>query len=59
MSLSVRVPRDLAALFAQDAKRAGLSQSDWMAEILTSLYASSGSDYRPLAQERIRSLVAH
>jgi len=39
----VRVPRDLAVLFAQDATRAGISQSDRMAEILTSLYASPGT----------------
>jgi hypothetical protein len=37
----VRVPRDLAVLFAQDATRAGISQSDRMAEILTALYAGS------------------
>jgi hypothetical protein len=41
VSLMVRVPRDLAVLFAQDATRAGISQSDRMAEILTALYASS------------------
>ena len=43
VNLMVRVPRDLAVLFAQDAMRAGISQSDRMAEILTSLYASSGT----------------
>ena len=40
----VRVPRELAVLFAQDATRAGISQSDRMAEILASLYASSGRE---------------
>jgi hypothetical protein len=37
----VRVPRDLAVLFAQDATKAGISQSDRMAEILNALYAGS------------------
>ncbi len=35
-------PRDLAVLFAQDATRVGISQSDRMTENLTALYASSG-----------------
>jgi hypothetical protein len=51
VSLMVRVPRDLAVLFAQDAARAGISQSDLMAEILTSLYASSGMGLRPVMEE--------
>jgi hypothetical protein len=37
----VRVPRQLAVLFARDASHAGVSQSDRMAEILSSLYAGS------------------
>jgi hypothetical protein len=41
VGLTVRVPRELAVLFSRDAARAGMSQSDRMAEILTSLYASS------------------
>jgi hypothetical protein len=40
VSLRVRMPRDLAVLFLQDATRAGISQSDQMAEILATYYAS-------------------
>jgi hypothetical protein len=43
VGLMVRVPRDLAALFAQEAAAAGLSQSDRMTEILVSLYYGSCS----------------
>lgn len=51
VSLMVRVPRDLAVLFAQDATRAGMSQSDRMAEILTSLYAGPARGLRPVTEE--------
>jgi hypothetical protein len=44
ISLRVRVPRDLAVLFLQDAARAGISQSDQMAEILSAYYADSCRD---------------
>lgn len=37
----VRVPRELAVLFTQDAAAASMSQSDRMTEILASLYAST------------------
>ena len=47
VSLLIRVPRSLAALFAEDASQAGVSQSDRMTEILSSLYAGHGPVPRP------------
>jgi hypothetical protein len=44
VSLRVRVPRNLAVLFLQDATRAGISQSDQMAQILATYYVSSCRD---------------
>ena len=57
-SLRVRVPRNLAVLFLQDATRAGISQSDQMAEILAMYYASSCRDPQPAepVQQRDRLL---
>lgn len=42
VGLMVRVPRDLAALFADDAAAQGVSQSDRMEEILNKLYRARG-----------------
>ena len=42
VGLMVRVPRGLAALFADDASAKGVSQSDRMAEILDMLYETEG-----------------
>jgi len=42
VGLMVRVPRELAALFASDATAQGVSQSDRMEEILTEMYQTGG-----------------
>ena len=42
VGLMVRIPRELAALFADDASAKGVSQSDRMAEILDMLYETGG-----------------
>lgn len=47
VGLMIRVPRSLAELFAEDASQAGMSQSDRMTEILSSLYASHGPGLSP------------
>jgi len=42
VGLMVRIPRELAALFADDAAGKGVSQSDRMEEILVALYGLGG-----------------
>jgi hypothetical protein len=40
----VRVPQELAVLFARDAVTSGMSQSDKMTEILAARYARSNPE---------------